>query len=110
MNEFNPTGLLFSMVLILSIMRSKKKLKTFCLSIAILMIASFIALLPIPFLPANNAGALGHLAVDAGRMAGAMTAIVYSRKTREHASQSVYLFAISCAMFLASSTPWFFGS
>ena len=99
MNEFNPTGLLFSMVLILSITRSKKKLKTFFLSIAILTIVSFIVLLPILFLPANNSGALGHLAADTGRMAGSITAFFYSRKTREDAPQSVYLFAMSCAMF-----------
>ena len=99
MNEFSPTGLLFSMVLMLSIRNSKKKLKTFTLSIAVLVIVSFMALLPILFLPANNVGALSHLAADAGRVAGAMTAIFYSRKTREDASQSVYLFAMSSAMF-----------
>lgn len=98
MNEFNPTGLLFSMVLILSIRRSKKKLSTCFLSIAILVVVSFIVLLPILFLPANNVVALARLAADAGRMAGTMTAIFYSRKTKEDAPQSVYLFAMSCAM------------
>jgi hypothetical protein len=99
MNEFNPTGLLFSMVLIWSITRSKRKLKTFFLSIATLAIVSFIVLLLILFLPANNARQLGHLAADAGRLAGTMTAFFYSRKTREDAPRSVYLFAMSCAMF-----------
>jgi hypothetical protein len=77
MNEFNPTGLLFSMVLILSIKRSKKKLKTCLLSFAIFIGVSFAAVLPIVFLPANNARALGHLAADAGQMAGTMMAIFY---------------------------------
>jgi len=98
MNEYNPTGLLFSMVLILSITRSKKKLKTCFLSIAILVIVSLIVFIAILFLPMNNAAALGHLAADTGRMAGTMTAFFYSRKTREDAPQSVYLFAMSCAM------------
>jgi hypothetical protein len=99
MSEFNPTGLLFLMVLIPSITRSKKKLKTCFLSIAILVIVSFIVLLPLLFLPANDTGALGHLAADTGRMAGAITAFSYSRKTREDAPQSVYLLAMSCAMY-----------
>jgi hypothetical protein len=32
-------------------------------------------------------------------MAGAITAFSYSRKTREDAPQSVYLLAMSCAMY-----------
>jgi hypothetical protein len=99
MNEFNPTGMLFLLVLVLSITRSKKKLKTCFLSIAILMIVAFIVSLPGLFLPANNTGALSQLAVDAGRMAGTITAFLYSRKTREDAPQPVYLLAMSCVMF-----------
>jgi hypothetical protein len=99
MKEFNPTGLLFTMVFVLSIRRSKRKLRTGFLSIAVFSIVSFMVLLAIVFLPANNAGALGHLAADTGRMAGTMTAFFYSRKTREDAPQSVYLLAMSCAMF-----------
>jgi membrane associated rhomboid family serine protease len=102
-NEYNLTGLFFSIVLILSIRRSKKKLKTFVLSIAIFTIVSFLVLLSILFLPVNNAGALGHLATDTGRMAGILTAFIYSRKTREDVPQSVYLIAISCAVLLLVS-------
>jgi hypothetical protein len=98
-NEFNPTGMLFLFVLILSIRRSKKKLKTFFLSIAILTIVSFLVLLSILFLPVNSDRALVLLATDTGRMAGTMTAFIYSRKTREDAPHSVYLIAISSAVF-----------
>ena len=103
MNDINPTGLLFSMVLIQSIKRSKKKLKTFFLSIAVVMGVNLVALFPILFLPASNDGALGHLAADTGRIAGTMAALFYSRKTREDAPRSVYLFAMS---FTLSSIVW----
>jgi threonine/homoserine/homoserine lactone efflux protein len=103
-NEFNPTGLLFWMVLILSVTRSKKKLKTCLLSIAVLAIVSFAVFLSILVLPANSARALGLLATDTGRFAGTMTAFFYSRKTREDAPHSVYFFAMSCAMF--PLVPW----
>jgi len=99
-NEFNPSGLFFSVVLILSIRRSRKKLKTFLLSIAVFTIVSFIVLLSVLILPANNDVALGYLAADTGRMAGAITAFIYSTKNREVTPQSVYLFALSCAMIL----------
>ena len=87
------------MVLILSITRSKKKLRTFLLSFAATMLVCFMVGLSIFFIPANNTGALSKLAVDTGRMAGIVTAFIYSQRTREDAPQSVYLIAISCAVF-----------
>lgn len=100
MNEYNPTGLLFLLVLILSIKRSRKKLKTFLLSFGVSIVVSFLVLLSMFFLPVDRGSALGRLAADTGRMAGIMTAIIYSRKTRDDAPQSVYLIAISGAVCL----------
>jgi len=88
-DEYKLAGLFFSFVLILSIRRSKKKLKTFLLSMAIFTVVSFLVLLSILFLPVNNAPALGHLATDTGRMAGTLAAVFYSGKTRENSPRSV---------------------
>jgi hypothetical protein len=99
-NEYNLADLFFTAVLLISVMRSQKKLKTFLFSIAALMIVSFIVWLSILFLPVNSDVALGHLAADTGKMAGMMTAYFYSRKTREGSPRSVYLLAIPCTALL----------
>jgi hypothetical protein len=61
-------------------------------------VAGFAVLLLLFFLPANGAGALGQLAGDTGRMAGAITAFLYSTRTREWSAKSVYLIALSFTM------------
>jgi hypothetical protein len=98
-SEINPTGLLFWMVLALSVKRSKKKLKTCLLSLAVLFVVSFMVLLLILFLPAGSTRAVGPLAADTGNFAGILTAIFYSSKTREITPRSIYLLAIVCVIF-----------
>jgi hypothetical protein len=100
MNQYDAPSLIYPIALLLSIARSTKQLRTFLYSMAAYLVAGFAVLLLLFFLPANSAGALGHLAGDAGRMAGAITAFLYSTRTREWAAKSVYLIALPFAIIL----------
>jgi hypothetical protein len=94
-NEYDAPGLFYQVALLLSIARSTKQLRTFLYSMAAYFAAGFAVLLLHFFLPTNSTAALGHLAGDTGRMVGAITAFLYSTKTREWAAKSVYLIALS---------------
>jgi hypothetical protein len=98
--EYDAPSLFYSIALLLSIARSGKQLRTFFYSIAAYTVAGIAVLLALFFLPADNAGALGVLAGDSGRMVGAITAFLYSTKTRELAPKSIYLVALSCTIIL----------
>jgi hypothetical protein len=99
-NDYEAVRLLYSIALLISMARSTKRLRTFLYSTAAYFVAGFAALVLLFFLSANHAGALGPLAGDTGRVAGAVTAFVYSTRTREWAPKSVYLFGLSLALIL----------
>jgi hypothetical protein len=100
LNPRDAASLLFEVALLISMVRSTKQLRTFLYSTGAYLVVAIGVMCAIFLLPMSNATALGNLARDAGRMAGAVTAILYSAKTRERPPRSVYVLGAGAIVLL----------
>lgn len=100
MNEYDAPRLFYLVALLISLARTRKRWRTFLYSIAAQMVVGFAVLLTLIFFPGESLKALGHLAGDSGRLAGAIVAFFYSTKNRDRAPKSIYLVALSWTIIL----------